>query len=131
MGMPEIPDGKNRPSYHETIIDLLESIALEEMAIAHIMNAEGEKLQEITRRFGCHELHFPQLEDGCRSTHDMVNSLIMQEWLLLNKMNSILAIRPCYPQDMPTPPPCPPPCNTSPPSCDCLMREDYPHASTP
>lgn len=92
MGMPQIPSGENRPNCHETMIDLLESIALEEMAIAHLMNAEGEKLQEIVKRFGSEDIYFCQLELGCRSTHSMINSLIMKEWLLINKMNSVLEV---------------------------------------
>lgn len=31
---------------HQAITDLLESIALEETAMSHILNAEGEKLQK-------------------------------------------------------------------------------------
>lgn len=92
MGMPQIPDGKNRPSYSETIVDLLESIALEEMAIAHILNAEGEKLQAITKRYSCCDLCYHQLEDGFNSSQDVINSLIMKEWLLLSKMKSIISI---------------------------------------
>lgn len=96
MGMPQIPEGSNRPSFDETMIDLLESIALEEMAIAHIMNAEGEKLQEVIKRFGCCDVGFCQLHDSCKSTQGIVNSLIMKEWLLLSKMDSILTIKEHY-----------------------------------
>ena len=92
MGMPQIPEGVNRPTIDETIIDLLESIALEEMAMAHIMNAEGEKMQEVIKKFGCEDITNTQLADNCRDTHTMINNLIMKEWLLLNKMNSIIKI---------------------------------------
>ena len=93
MGMPEIPDNKNRPTFDETMIDLLESIALEEMALAHVMNAEGEKLQETIRRFSCQDLCYCQLESSCKTTQSMINSLIMKEWLLLNKLNSIIEVK--------------------------------------
>ena len=92
MGMPQIPDGKNRPTIDQTVIDLLESIALEEMAMAHIMNAEGEKLQEIIKRYNCRDIYFSQLEDGFKDTQLMMNSIIMKEWLLFNKMNSVIKI---------------------------------------
>ena len=43
MGMPEIRSSNvSRP---QAITDILQSIALEEAALAHILNAEGEKLQ--------------------------------------------------------------------------------------
>lgn len=90
MGMPQIPDGKNRPTFDNTIIDLLESIALEEMALSHVMNAEGEKLQETIKRYAAQDLCFCQLESSCKTTQSMINSLIMKEWLLLSKMNAII-----------------------------------------
>ncbi|WP_317855424.1 hypothetical protein [Chakrabartyella piscis] len=93
MGMPQIPDGKNRPTFEETIVDLLESIALEEMAMAHIMNAEGEKLQEVVKKYGCREICHLQLESGCRNTEDMLQTLIMKEWLLLSKMKSVITLQ--------------------------------------
>lgn len=93
MGMPEIPDGKNRPTLDETIIDLLESIALEEMAIAHILNAEGEKLQEVIKRYSFKDLCFDKLNENCKCTQGILSSLILKEWLLLNKMEKVLELR--------------------------------------
>ena len=43
MGMPVI-EVKDRC---DAITDLIESVALEEAALAHILNAEGEKLQAV------------------------------------------------------------------------------------
>ena len=43
MGMPEIRS--SNVSRSQAITDILQSIALEEAALAHILNAEGEKLQ--------------------------------------------------------------------------------------
>lgn len=93
MGMPKIPYEEYRPTLDETIIDLLETIALEEMAIADIMNAEGEKLQAVTSRFCSRELCYNQLQENCNNTKQIINSLIMKEWLLLTKMNSIMELK--------------------------------------
>ncbi|OON93763.1 MAG: hypothetical protein ATN32_08700, partial [Candidatus Epulonipiscium fishelsonii] len=84
--MPQIPKGIHRPNFDETIIDLLESIALEEMALANILNAEGEKLQEVIKRYSKNELCFSHINDACYSTEKMINTIIMKEWLLLNKL---------------------------------------------
>ena len=92
MGMPEIPDGKNRPTFHETIIDLLESIALEEMAISHLLNAQGEKMQELIKFYSANCICYNQLESGFKSSQAMITSLIMKEWLLITKMQSVLEI---------------------------------------
>ncbi|MGL5675921.1 MAG: hypothetical protein ACRDDX_05890 [Cellulosilyticaceae bacterium] len=93
MGMPQIPDGKNRPTFDQTMIDLLESVALEEMALSHVMNAEGEKLQEVIKRFSQNSLCYCQLEESCKTTQGMINNLIMKEWLLLNKLNTIMSVK--------------------------------------
>ncbi len=90
MGMPQIPKGTNRPTLEETVIDLLESIALEEMAIAHILNAQGEKLQQIIEQYSLDKICYDDLETSFLDTNKIVNSLIMKEWLLVNKMNSVI-----------------------------------------
>ena len=92
MGMPQIPEGTNRPTMEQKLIDLLESVALEEMAMAHIMNAEGEKMQEVVKKFSCCDITNEQVEQNCKDSQSMMNNLIMKEWLLLNRMNSILQI---------------------------------------
>lgn len=90
MGMPQIPEGKYRPTWHEMVVDMLESIALEEMAIAHIMNAEGEKVQEVVKRYGGQDIGYSELHRSCRDAQSMMNSLIMKEWLLFTKLNTVL-----------------------------------------
>ena len=89
MGMPQIPDGTNRPNLEEVIIDLFESIALEEMAISHILNAEGEKLQAMVYNFKENHLDVCDLTNITDSTHQIVSDLIIKEWLLLTKFNNI------------------------------------------
>lgn len=45
MGMPEIkPSNVTRC---EAITDIIESVALEQTALSHILNAEGEKIQKV------------------------------------------------------------------------------------
>lgn len=45
MGMPIITSGTG--TREQAITDIIESIALQETALAHILNAEGEKMQTI------------------------------------------------------------------------------------
>ncbi len=89
MGMPEIPEGKFRPSMEETIIDLLESIALEEMALSHILNAQGEKLQHFIKLSKNECITFNDIEQSFKSTNKTLIDIIMKEWLLIVKMNNI------------------------------------------
>ena len=47
MSMPNISVNPHPINMCQAITDLIESIALEEAALSHILNAEGEKLQKI------------------------------------------------------------------------------------
>ncbi len=89
MGMPQIPDGANRPNTEEVFIDLLESIALEEMAISHILNAEGEKLQAVITSFKNNQTDVCGLNKISANINQTIGDLIVKEWLLLRKFNSI------------------------------------------
>lgn len=49
MSMPHFPDANTIPTREEAINAILTSIAMEETALSHILNAEGEKLQYAIR----------------------------------------------------------------------------------
>lgn len=97
MSMPQIPEGKFRPSFTEVIIDLLESIALEEIAISHLINAEAEKIQAFVGR----NLDFPtapcntEINRFNQEVHKLIDVIVMKEWLLLRKLENIIQMKPC------------------------------------
>ena len=93
MGMPQIPEGIHRPTLDQTIIDLLESVALEHLAVAHIINAEGEKTQAIVQQYSLNNIDCSQLESNCRTNQNLMNTLMMKEWLMITKLNTILELR--------------------------------------
>lgn len=94
MGMPQIPEGKFRPTRNEVIIDLFESIALEEIALSHIINAESEKIQA----FVGEDIDFPtgpsnrEIINFSRTVNQFLETVIMKEWLLLKKLENIMRI---------------------------------------
>lgn len=68
---------------------LLQSIALEETAISHILNAEGEKLQKaISLHDCCHE----DLLAVNKSVEDMVDKITALEIVLKSKLDLIKPI---------------------------------------
>ncbi|MDA8442982.1 MAG: hypothetical protein M0Z55_11485 [Peptococcaceae bacterium] len=94
MSMPQIPEEKHRPTLEETVIDLLESIALEEIAISHLLNAEAEKTQVLVSKL-CQDDSGNFLNElaKCNKTScKMVDTVIIKEWLLLKKMETVLEI---------------------------------------
>lgn len=90
--MPQIPESPFRPSLHETIIDLLESIALEEIALSHLINAESEKIQAFVGK----NLDFPTCPSNCdilkfnHSVKSLLDTIVMKEWLLLKKLEEVV-----------------------------------------
>lgn len=92
MGMPTIPDIKPKIeiSFEETIKLLLASVALEELSLAHIMNAEAEKIQEVVKCPGCNKLHDLVCID--KSVERVLRDVIKKEILLEFKFENILEL---------------------------------------
>ncbi len=92
MGMPQVPERDNLPSIKEVVIQILESVALEELAMAHIINAEGEKMQAIVKEISEKNLCCSCIQSLFKNTHSTLNSLIMKEWVMLTKLSTTLEI---------------------------------------
>lgn len=90
MGMPIIPDIKPKIDicFNDTVVLLLASIAMEELSLAHIMNAEAEKVQEVVKRPGCDKLD--DLLCINKSVERMMRDVIKKEMLLEFKFDNIL-----------------------------------------
>ncbi|MCD8500376.1 MAG: hypothetical protein LRY71_00180 [Bacillaceae bacterium] len=95
MGIPRLPKEKHRPSLEETVIDLMESIAKEELALSHIINSEANKIQA----FVGHDLDFPtcpttlEIIDFNYSVNKLLDTILMKEWLLLKKLETVMHIK--------------------------------------
>ena len=81
MGMPVIT--ASATTRDQAITDLIQSVALEETALSHILNAEGEKIQKI--------LTFDQLAPEIilqtnKSVESMVNTISNLELVLTDKI---------------------------------------------
>lgn len=92
MSMPTIPDIKPKIeiTLEETIKLLLASIALEELSLAHIMNAEAEKLQEFIKSSGHGKMH--DILSINKSVDKTLKNVIKKEILLEFKFDNILEL---------------------------------------
>lgn len=94
MSIPIITSGTG--SRCQAISDLIESVALEQAAISHMLNAEGEKMQKIVRLATSTEIL--QVE---QSVEQLINSITSLEIVLQNKLslfsNCLCENCPCQP----------------------------------
>jgi hypothetical protein len=92
MSMPNIPDIKPKieVKVEETIALLLASIALEELSLAHILNAEAEKIQEVIKAHGCDKLEDLLAID--KSVDQVLRDIIKKEMLLEFKFENVLEL---------------------------------------
>ena len=86
MSMPVISMHPNPITMCQAVTDLLESIALEETALSHILNAEGEKLQRV---IGLEDVDFCQLMEVNESVANMVGVVSSLELVLKEKLEFI------------------------------------------
>ena len=82
MSMPELPESEDILTRDEAINAILTSIALEETALSHIMNAEGEKIQYILEQ--CTDAN--KVIEINESVSDTLDRVIDLQLILKNKM---------------------------------------------
>ena len=102
----------------EALTMIIASIAMEELALSHIINAEGEKLQYILGTLpGAKPCACPQdVLAVNKSVASLLDVVAQNQMLLKNKLEKVLEVCPApVPPCGPCPPPCPPP--VCPPPC--------------
>lgn len=81
MGMPIITASTTTRS--QAITDLIQSVALEETALSHILNAEGEKIQKVV---AMDDATPEMLLATNKSVESMVNAVTRLEMILQSKL---------------------------------------------
>lgn len=97
MSFPNIPDVSLNLSVSTDKIAnlLLASIAFEELGLAHVINAEAEKIQSVLGTLNGQTSKNPSLNDLERidnSVDGVLKDVIMKEMLLLFKLENVLSI---------------------------------------
>lgn len=82
MGMPVITSSTTTRS--QAITDIIQSVALEETALSHILNAEGEKIQRVV---AMENATAEILLETNKSVEAMVNSISNLEMILKDKID--------------------------------------------
>ncbi|RKQ17219.1 hypothetical protein [Ureibacillus endophyticus] len=91
MSLPTIPNITPKISLTrcETINLLLASIALEEIGLSHILNAEGEKIQHFLKKDPCNVEDYIKIN---ASVNKMLRSIVSSQTLLQFKLEEVISI---------------------------------------
>lgn len=85
MGMPVITPGTG--TQEEAVTDIITSVALQESALSHILNAEGEKMQTV---IGMEDITREELLCLNKSVELMVDVIARLEMILQAKLETVL-----------------------------------------
>ena len=122
MSMPSFPHNGADMTRDDALTMIIASIAMEELALSHILNAEGEKLQYILGTLpGPGPCACPQEVLAVnKSVTALVEAVTENQMLLKNKLSQVLEFCPPPPPACkPEPSPCPTPCRTDPCAPQC------------
>ncbi|MTI81694.1 MAG: hypothetical protein FH758_12605 [Firmicutes bacterium] len=91
MGLPKLPD----VNQEQSLTDLLESIALEEGALAAMINAEAEKVQAVAVRMKLdnhlqRKIDFAEIIEFQKTVASIIKTMINMQMLLQFKMENVL-----------------------------------------
>lgn len=108
MSMPNIPEGVLNITREQALNLIIASIAMEELGLSHIIEAEGEKLQYILGTLPgsphCCTRSSKEILEVNKSIHRVLDSVLQNQMLLKGKLEQVLEAAEPYPC-----PPCPPP----------------------
>lgn len=91
MGYPVFPDISGPAPQNEIIDRLLETIALEELALSHLINAEAEKVQAVAAAGVMGPVSAEELEEINRAVAEVLKEAANKEDRLRRKLERILA----------------------------------------
>ncbi|RXZ80755.1 hypothetical protein EBB07_17370 [Paenibacillaceae bacterium] len=95
MSQPSIPNITPLISVtkNESISLLLSSIAMSELAMSHLINAEAEKIQAFVQHAHCSmNVNTKTFIQFNHSVSKLINAITMEQWLSLNKLDRIIQL---------------------------------------
>ena len=107
MSLPTFPSKESVFTRDQAIDSILTSIAMEEMALSHILNAEGEKIQYAVAHIDTRECcsSFEMLMAVNNGVSEVIEQITNLQFILKGKLKLVSEI---IPKQGPHPKPCPP-----------------------
>ena len=131
MSLPEFPKPDTILSRDQALDAILTSIAMEEVALSHIINAEGEKIQYILKSARANKADVCDVLKVNESATALLEQVNDMQMTLKNKLRWALKYLP-KPEEPPCPKPKPPhpepkpPCPRPKSPCTCSYQESRP-----
>lgn len=107
MSMPKFPNPGEIPNLDDAISAIISSIAMEETALSHVINAEGEKIQyiiEYVKSQGYEDADTDLLLAVNNSVSEVLKNIAIVQELLIKKLDIITQYTPPTPPKPPKPP---------------------------
>lgn len=90
MGLPIFPVLPEPPTFDELRLLLIETVALEELALAALINAEAEKIQAVASAYVLGPISPDELSDINKSVSEVIEAAGRKEDLLRKKLTLLL-----------------------------------------
>lgn len=91
MKIPDFPS-RDGQTIDDTIVELMDSIAKEEIALSNLLNSESKKIDAFVGK----NFDFPtcpsneQILSFNKSVHKITEAVLMKEWLLYQKLITVI-----------------------------------------
>ncbi|MFC5702968.1 hypothetical protein ACFPVX_16895 [Cohnella faecalis] len=95
MSQPSIPNITPLISISkdQTISLLLSSIAMDELALSHLINAEAEEMQAFVHHVGRkHHVHCREFIQFNDSVSQFMEGITMKQWIALKRLDRLIAL---------------------------------------
>ncbi|MGI6610194.1 MAG: hypothetical protein ACOX4G_06745 [Limnochordia bacterium] len=92
MGLPEFPELPTAPTLDELRLLLIETVALEELALAALINAEAEKVQAVADADVLGPVSAEELAAINKAVAEVINAAACKEDRLRQKLALLLAM---------------------------------------
>ena len=107
MSMPSFPELNKIPTLEQSLSAIVVSIAMEEMALSHVLKAESEKIKFIVdcaKTKDCNDIKLDEILAVNKSADDVIKSIVKLQAILKEKLDTASKFMPLIPV-----PPAPPP----------------------
>ena len=107
MSMPAFPNPAEIPTTEQALAAIIASVAMEEVALSHVINAESEKIKfvvECAKEKGCENMNIDDILAVNKSVDEVLKRIVELQIILKKKFDTAVNFMPPIPPIPPIPP---------------------------